>query len=123
MSSGYSTSANATALIQRRWRGADRCSKNEMSEPENFIARWSRRKREAAEEARSGDEARRRHPAERMTSRMPAVTRERPTPRSAAAQRRGRAADSEFDWSKLPPVETITAESDIRAFLGAGRAA
>jgi hypothetical protein len=27
---------------------------------------------------------------------------------------------SEFDWTKLPPVETITAESDIRAFLQAG---
>ena len=50
MSSGCSTNANATARIRKRSRGADRCSKNEMSEPENFIARWSRRKRETAEE-------------------------------------------------------------------------
>jgi hypothetical protein len=32
----------------------------------------------------------------------------------------GEPKTSGLDWSKLPPLETITAESDIRAFLAPG---
>src|SRR3954466_14517719 len=117
MSSGCSTNANATALIPRRWRGADRCSKNEMSEPENFIARWSRRKREAADEAETTTPA----AAPGVPDETAHTDDDRgeaggvPPARSGASE-----PASEFDWTKLPPVETITAESDIRAFLRAG---
>ena len=88
-----------------------------MSEPENFIARWSRRKREAAQEPEAA---------------KPAATPE-PTAEGAAGDddsRRGDAAaltgadtsepQSGFDPEKLPPIESITAESDIRAFLRPG---
>ena len=53
------TSASATAPIRRRWRGAGRCAKerDEMSDPENFLARWSRRKRDAVEDARRSGRA------------------------------------------------------------------
>ena len=96
----------------------DRCSKNEMSEPENFIARWSRRKRESAEEE--------------VEATKPAAASGVPDETAHADDDRGQASGvpparsdasepaSEFDWTKLPPVETITAESDIRAFLQAG---
>jgi hypothetical protein len=88
-----------------------------MSEPENFITRWSRRKREAAEEAaaatppatsgvadfaRAGDEQRNANDA--------------PAAPSAVSE----PSTSAQDWTKLPPIETITAESDIRAFLAPG---
>ena len=89
-----------------------------MSEPENFIARWSRRKRESAEE-----DAEATKPAA-----APGVPDESTHTdddggrASGAPPTRGGASEpaSEFDWTKLPPVETITAESDIRAFLRAG---
>jgi len=61
-----------------------------MSDPENFLSRWSRRKREAEGE---GEE-------------VPAG----PAP----------AADIPFDPASLPPIQSITAETDIRGFLGAG---
>jgi hypothetical protein len=88
-----------------------------MSEPENVIARWSRRKREAAEgveavtpdppcdlggPARAGDEERNANDA--------------PAAQGAASE----PSTSALDWTKLPPIETITAESDIRAFLAPG---
>ena len=89
-----------------------------MSEPENFIARWSRRKREAAEEAEAT-----KPPV------APGVP-DQPTPagddqRDAGDVSRLRSGASEpppsaLDWTKLPSIETITAESDIRAFLAPG---
>ena len=89
-----------------------------MSEPENFIARWSRRKRESAEE-----EAEATKPA--AASGVPDETAHTDDDRGEAGRvppARSGASEpaSEFDWTKLPPVETITAESDIRAFLRAG---
>jgi hypothetical protein len=90
-----------------------------MSEPENFIARWSRRKREAAEEAEAAtppapasgeaDEITHAGGNERTAEAAP------PVPSDASEP-----PTSELDWSKLPPLETITAESDIRAFLAPG---
>ena len=89
-----------------------------MSEPENFIARWSRRKRESAEA-----EAEATKPA--AASSAPDETAHADDDRGEAggvppAQSGASEPASEFDWTKLPPVETITAESDIRAFLRAG---
>ena len=88
-----------------------------MSEPENFIARWSRRKRESAEE-----EAEATKPAAASgVSDETAHDDDRGEAGGVAPARSGASEPaSEFDWTKLPPVETITAESDIRAFLQAG---
>ena len=77
-----------------------------MSGDNTFLARWSRRKRAAATDAR-----------------------ERPKPENAsggAASRASAAALSPgeakplFDPASLPPIELIVAGSDISAFLAAG---
>ena len=87
-----------------------------MSEPENFIARWSRRKTAAQDaEARpaaapvaaptradDGGGDRKENDAARALGGVPEP--------SAAA----------FDPAKLPPIDSITAETDIRAFLVPG---
>jgi Protein of unknown function (DUF3306) len=89
-----------------------------MSEPENFIARWSRRKREAAEDAEATKSsaapdaaAEGAHPSEDQRKESDA-----PRARSGASE----PPQPALDPTKLPPIETITAESDIRAFLAPG---
>jgi hypothetical protein len=73
-----------------------------MSENEDFLARWSRRKREAtAADAEP--------PAE------PAHVERSEPPTSRAAP-----ANPEVDLSSLPPIEAIDAETDITAFLRNG---
>jgi hypothetical protein len=81
-----------------------------MSGEEDFLKRWSRRKREAAEVAKSEPPAAEAGDAE-----------------SSAAPENGVASDknadkprAEFDPASLPPIESITAVSDITAFLRAG---
>jgi hypothetical protein len=72
-----------------------------MSE-EDFLSRWSRRKREASEDAARGEAAR---------------------PREAhAVQPRpaGNKEEPEIELSSLPPIESITAATDITAFLRKG---
>jgi hypothetical protein len=86
-----------------------------MSEPENFIARWSRRKREAAEDAEAT-----------KSSAAPDTAAESARPSEdqsdAALGRSGarRSLEAAFDSTKLPPIETIAAESDVTAFLAPG---
>ena len=88
-----------------------------MTEPENFIARWSRRKREAAEETEAATDSSA-VPARSQPACDPADE-EAPTggapPAAAAAS-----AEPAFDLSQLPSLESITAETDIRAFLMPG---
>src|SRR5499426_973056 len=103
----------------RRSRGAGAArtdaQRTRMSEPENFIARWSRRKREAAEDAEAT-----------KSSAAPEVAAEGAHPsedQSDTALGRSdarRSPEAAFDPTKLPPIETITAESDITAFLAPG---
>jgi hypothetical protein len=92
-----------------------------MTEPENFITRWSRRKR-AADEERAADQEKARAPAEERQSQEDA-----PPPASSgppASRQVGEAQQAEavpaFDLSRLPSLESITAETDIRAFLAPG---
>src|SRR6516165_3444608 len=106
----------------RRSRGAGAArtdaERTRMSEPENFIARWSRRKREAAEDA----EATKSSAAPEVAAESAHPTEDR-REESDAPRARGGTSDrpgSTPDPAKLPPIETITAESDIRAFLAPG---
>src|SRR5262249_26484838 len=90
----------------RSTRGRAGQGRQAVSEPENFLSRWARLKHEAAEEP------------------------ERAAPDAAADETRADApageaealpvAEPAFDISKLPPIESITATTDIRAFLGPG---
>src|SRR5690349_4204268 len=72
-----------------------------MSGEDNFLARWSRRKREVAESERAPDEA---QPAKQAPEADPAAAPE----------------ESAFDISKLPSLDSITASTDITAFMQPG---
>jgi hypothetical protein len=87
-----------------------------MNDPENFLTRWSRRKRTAVDEPA---------PAEAEGER------ENDVPESPRAERVADSVTSStpvdagpvkpaFDLSTLPSIESITAETDIRAFLAPG---
>jgi hypothetical protein len=95
-----------------------------MSDPEHFLARWSRRKR-AATDAADAPQA--------VDAPTPAVapvapvdrTLENKADRGESTPVRGVAGDTEagepaLDLARLPPIESITAATDIRAFLQPG---
>ena len=96
-----------------------------MSEPENFLARWSRRKQQAEQEKEP-------HSGEQNPSARP---RESGDPGQPGEQAESAALDSrlrgnergidenkepEIDLSKLPSLEEIGADTDITAFLQRG---
>jgi hypothetical protein len=74
-----------------------------MTERETFLHRWSRRKRAAAPAAPAAPESR---PWQEQPAAPP------PAPRPPP--------ELPFDVSKLPPLDSITAETDIRAYLAPG---
>jgi hypothetical protein len=82
-----------------------------VSEPEGFLSRWARRKRESDEAAQadrapdgSAPDQASASPAARSDAEMPPLTPEPPS----------------IDLSALPPIESITAATDIRPFLAPG---
>jgi hypothetical protein len=89
-----------------------------MSEPENFIARWSRRKRAAVQEV----EAKESSAASGATSEEVRPPEEQGDERDVTVARRSasESAQPAFDVTRLPPIESITADSDIRPFLAPG---
>jgi hypothetical protein len=87
-----------------------------MSDPDNFIARWSRRKRAAAEHADENSSQESKSPATPDAATEPAHSGED----ARAARAAPEPPELPFDLAKLPPIESITAESDIRAFLAPG---
>ena len=68
-----------------------------MSEPEKFLDRWSRRKREATGESAPGD-----------------------SKAAAAPPGEGKTEEVSFDPASLPPLDSITVQTDISAFLKPG---
>jgi hypothetical protein len=88
-----------------------------MTDRDNFLLRWSRRKRAAAQadgapapDAAQAAEAEKSLPLpEDSAAPEPGETRGVPGPAAPA-----------FDPASLPPIESITAATDIRAFLAAG---
>ena len=132
-----------------------------MSDPENFLSRWSRRKRQALRDADMGVRLRGNSAANTSPSptevgstrlqllnstaetRVDAVSAgegaggmrggkalpQRPAPAPqplptneevAAARPVPAPADLPFDPASLPPIQSITAETDIRGFLASG---
>jgi hypothetical protein len=81
-----------------------------MSEPENFLTRWSRRKRVAEKPEQPA-------PAAEAAPQTPAKEGE-PVPASEAGMAKPPAPV--FDPASLPSLDSIGAETDIRAFLQAG---
>ena len=68
-----------------------------MSEPEKFLDRWSRRKRDAAGESAPAD-----------------------SKAAAAPSGEGKTEEVSFDPASLPPLDSITVQTDISAFLKPG---
>lgn len=87
-----------------------------MSDPENFLTRWSRRKRAVADDS---DHAPRGAPAQPATE-APPVEHGSVDPSLPPSDAGSASAEPAFDLTKLPPIESITAETDIRAFLAPG---
>jgi hypothetical protein len=83
-----------------------------MSGEDNFIARWSRLKREAAEGKPTDTEVE----APKRESRAGAAEPSAQVPHGEPAQ----ADEPPFDPAALPPIDSIVADSDIRAFLQKG---
>ncbi len=88
-----------------------------MTGPEDFLSRWSRRKR-AEEEARE-------RPAGEKPLAEPAAAKEiAPDDSEKSAAKTGTTAaakpEPEFDLSSLPSIESIGADTDIRPFLRTG---
>jgi hypothetical protein len=87
-----------------------------MSGEDTFIARWSRLKQKAAEEKqqpRAATEGERRQP-------LPDAAAKQEAPRSSRASAVPGDAEPAFDPATLPPIESIVAGTDIRAFLQKG---
>lgn len=86
-----------------------------MSGPENFLSRWSRRKLEAERDAEP--------PAPNSDGdavKEAAATADDRQPRSAQGATPVECPEELFDIAKLPSLESITAETDIRVFLQKG---
>src|SRR5262249_19318505 len=82
-----------------------------MSDPESFLSRWSRRKREVPRETEGAD---------RPAPKVSALAEDDHTSGDAAHRPAPSRADLPFDPASLPPIQSITAETDIRGFLRAG---
>ena len=81
-----------------------------MSEPENFLARWSRRKRTAAD------------PVEEPVAKETAVEKkEQSAGEQISPEQTPREGETPaLDLSRLPSIESIVAGTDIRPFLAPG---
>jgi hypothetical protein len=86
-----------------------------MSEEENFIARWSRRKRDSGSDRETEPKA----PTAAEPA-APGALDHSESARSASPQKPEEPADPPFDVASLPPLESIAAGTDIRAFLQSG---
>jgi Protein of unknown function (DUF3306) len=85
-----------------------------MSEPEGFLSRWTRLKREAGEtpEAAARDE-----PSDAASPDAPRTT---PATDGVAPAVTAPPEVSDIDLSALPAIDSITAATDIRGFLAPG---
>jgi hypothetical protein len=88
-----------------------------MNDPENFLARWSRRKLEAEDEKRAAEQA---PPAAVAPDAGEAVAPDDAAKREAQPPDRTAETPPAFDLTKLPSIESIDATTDIRVFLQAG---
>ena len=82
-----------------------------MSEPENFLARWSRRKAEAERPPEA-------QPEPARSESVPATV--EPAGASAEAAKADNKEEAAFDLSKLPSLDSIGPGTDVSAFLQKG---
>jgi hypothetical protein len=77
-----------------------------MTDPESFLSRWSRRKLEASQDAAADPPATEADGEDRSLGK---AVESAPVP-----------AEPDFDLASLPPIESITAQTDISGFLAPG---
>lgn len=87
-----------------------------MSEPDNFLQRWSRRKRQALKQPEQPSDDRQ-APETDARDQSAAVAQSEQAPAQALVHE---STEPVFDLTKLPSIESITADTDIRAFLAPG---
>ena len=85
-----------------------------MSDPETFVARWSRLKRQSEKEAAEQDATAAGQPKAASAPAAPKAAGE-----AAGAEPTGSPAPG-FDPESLPSIESIAADTDIRAFMQSG---
>lgn len=83
-----------------------------MSDPDNFLSRWSRRKRGAIDENSQPGEARAQAAKQQLLA--------RPTRQNAPDAGAATPPPPEFDVTSLPPIESIEAGTDISIFMQKG---
>ena len=88
-----------------------------MNDPDNFLSRWARRKREADEGKVKEKEKEKEKKEERAGEARAGSTPENEPARPDSAPD---APSPKFDVESLPPIEAISAETDITAFMRAG---
>jgi hypothetical protein len=88
-----------------------------MSGPESFVSRWSRLKRKTTGETNDRRAEGEPHEARNAVERDEGKQDQRKAPGSPEA---GRSPAPQIDPASLPPLDSITADSDVRAFLQAG---
>jgi hypothetical protein len=81
-----------------------------MTEPENFLKRWSQRK--LAERERSKDEY--------ATNQHPPVEHDASAAEPPRNDGMVEASDETFDLADLPPIDSIATNTDVTAFLRSG---
>jgi hypothetical protein len=84
-----------------------------MSEPEGFLSRWARLKREADETPQTSQD-------DASTTASPDTPRGAPSADSVAPSGTVPADELGVDLSALPSIDSITAATDIRGFLAPG---
>lgn len=84
-----------------------------MSEPENMLSRWSRRKLASAREADAFPD-----PTSAKPSGVQTLPLSPEAPSGAAPNEQASAPDA-FDTASLPPIDSIAANTDITLFLRA----
>ena len=89
-----------------------------MSERENFLDRWSRKKVEAQREPAPA--VAKPEPDPPNSASVDAESKQVASVRPAEASPKPTAPKPEFDLTSLPSLESITAATDIRAFLAPG---
>jgi hypothetical protein len=115
MSKRLFSSASVIAPIRKRWRGAG-LQVTMMSEPEDFLTRWSRRKRATAGTVPSPAQSAEHDPAQASAG----TDEQRPAAPLPAGEPATGATEAVVDLSQLPALDTITAATDIRPFFAPG---
>jgi len=83
-----------------------------MNDPDDFLSRWSRRKRRAGARAERDVRA--------GSDQMPVPGQEKKLDPTISGQESPAPSVPEFDVNKLPPIDSIGADTDISAFMQKG---